>query len=139
MRYAPDVDDLFSSLRARLYRLLDEFAAPVAEAPEEAWLPPTDVAIRDDTVIITVEVPGARREDLEVEVSNHVITISGWRGRQMEPGDNLLRGGRPLGRFRRSFSLPWPLDAEAAVARLRRGVLTVQVPRAKRQQIQVEE
>ncbi len=127
--------DTISRLRSRLYRLLDEFGRPERAVSE--WTPPADIYAREASVIITLEVPGVAREDLDVRVDGNVVTISGERKPGGE-GEEVLRAERPAGRFRRSFALPWQLDADHVDARLERGVLTVTIPRSGARVIKVE-
>lgn len=129
--------DALTSLRRKVYKLLDEIG--IEESPQVAVsvAPPTDVVVRGNVIELTVEVPGLRRDDLEIEASDNVLTISGRGG--MEEEGRYLRRERPAGRFRRSFALPWRIDAERVSARLERGVLTVTVPRAGVTRVEVGE
>ncbi len=129
MRVSTGRTDMLAGVRSQLYRLLDEFAAaPPGPGGEAA--PAMDIEAGPDQVVITAEVPGLARDDLDVRVAGATITISGRpRGAEVE-GERLLRAERPRTRFERSFALPWALDPEGVQARLDRGVLTVTVSRA---------
>jgi HSP20 family protein len=124
-----DRTDMLSSVRSRLYRLLDEFAAaPVG--PGGGAAPAVDIEAGPDEVVISAEVPGLARDELDVRVAGATITISGRPRRGEGAEERLLRAERPRARFERSFALPWALDPGRVDARLERGVLTVTVSRA---------
>ena len=130
--------DLFEQVRARLQKLIDEF--PIAHGGERqhAWAPPADIILRNGMVVITLEVPGVAREQIDVTVTDHTVTISGKRDLPQVDG-RLVSAERPSGQFRRSFALPWALDADHVKAQLKDGVLTVTIPRAGIKSIPVED
>ncbi len=132
-----EVMDAIASLRRRMYELLDQLGAMGPSEATSSWAPATDVEVRGNEVVLTVEVPGIRREDVEVEAADNVLTIS---GRRVEGEDGqYLRRERPVGEFRRSFALPWRIDADRVSAKLERGVLTITVPRAGVTKVEVGE
>jgi HSP20 family protein len=95
-----------------------------------AWVPPLDVREEKDDVVVTVELPGVRKEDIEVAVRDGVLTISGQRVREEVREDaGLLREERLFGRFQRSVVLPRGMVADGVRATYRDGVLTVRVPK----------
>lgn len=123
-----EVMDAITSLRRRMYELLDQLGAMGPAEATSSWAPPTDVEVRGNQVVLTVELPGVRRDDVQVEAADNVLTVSGRRT-EAEDG-RYLRRERPVGEFRRSFALPWKIDADKVSAKLERGVLTITVPRA---------
>jgi len=126
--WADPTEDLFR-LRERLYRLLDASFAPEQSAePPGSFSPNVDILAADDHVLILVEVPGMRREELSVQVEDSVVTISGERKVEAPTGD-FHRRERPAGRFSRSFSLAYDLDPESVEAKLEEGLLRVSVAR----------
>jgi len=138
MRYLDDPFDMLANVRAQLYRLLDEFAAAVEPMWAGGWVPATDIRVGDGEVTLEAEVPGLAREDIEVTVAGQVVTIAGERKAERAEGEEFVRQERPTGRFERSFSLPWALEAEGVQAKLENGVLRVTVPRAKVTVVKVE-
>lgn len=122
--------DAVARVRARMQMLLDDLAGAEAATVGEQWSPPADIEVRDDAVVVTLEVPGLGREQLDVSVRGQTLTLAGERSRPSEEEGQVVRSERPVGSFRRSFALPWALDAEGVEARLERGVLRVTVPRA---------
>ncbi len=131
--------DVMARLRSRIQRLLDEFGEQEESWQQGAWSPPTDILVDDDKVVLTMEVPGLTRERLAATVDGQTLTVSGERQVSGEAEGHQVRSERPRGKFRRSFALPWALDAERVEAKLEKGVLTIVVPRAEVQRIVVEE
>lgn len=131
MRYFGEPADALSAVRSQIYRLLDDFAGAGETAWTGAWTPPTDVRVDDGQVILEMELPGVARDDVEVQVAGQVVTVTAERKADTPEGQEVLRAERATGRFERSFSLPWALDAEGVQAKLEKGVLRVSVPRAK--------
>ena len=105
------------------------------------WSPALDLYQSNDNVIAVVELPGMRKEDIEISLHNGTLTISGERKRENSSnGDKAERTERYVGTFRRSIALPTRVDAGKVSATYRDGILTVTLPKAeevKPKQIQV--
>lgn len=94
---------------------------------DEPWAPPVDIYDRDDAVVMVVDLPGVRREDIELEVDSASLTLRGRRA--SEEGSRSLRVERPAGRFQRSFHIGRAIDAAGAQAEYREGVLRITMPK----------
>lgn len=92
------------------------------------FVPEYDVRVRETEVVIAFDVPGLKREDLEMTVEDRVLTIRGVRKFEGEQTDQVVLG-RAYGEFTRSFTLPQTLDDENVTASLEDGVLTVRIPK----------
>ena len=93
------------------------------------WAPAMDVAESKDGYTVTVEVPGAKKEDISVESHDNVITIRGEKRDEREEEDEHRHYvERRYGSFSRSFRLP-PDASQDIRASFRDGVLTVEVPK----------
>lgn len=105
------------------------------------WSPALDLYQSNDNVIAMVELPGMRKEDIEISLHDGTLTISGERKRENSSnGDKAERTERYVGTFRRSIALPTRVDASRVSATYRDGILTVTLPKAeevKPKQIQV--
>ena len=105
------------------------------------WSPALDLYQSNDNVIAVVELPGMRKEDIEISLHDGTLTISGERKRENSSnGDKAERTERYVGTFRRSIALPTRVDAGKVSATYREGILTVTLPKAeevKPKQIQV--
>lgn len=104
---------------------LDRFAPGPA-----GWTPPVDVLETPDRYIITAELPGMSREDLEIQIDADSVTLAGTRRERAGACEQYHRVERGHGAFRRSFQLPIAVDAARVTADLRDGVLTVICPKA---------
>jgi len=105
------------------------------------WSPALDLYQNNDNVVAVIELPGMRKEEIEISLHDGTLTISGERKRESSSnGDNAERTERYIGAFRRSIALPTRVDANKVGATYRDGILTVTLPKAeevKPKQIQV--
>ena len=104
---------------------LDRFAPGPA-----GWVPPIDVHETADEYVITAELPGLRRDDIQIQVSDGRLQISGVRREGGVPCEQYHRVERGHGEFSRTFQLPLPVETDHVTADLRDGVLTVICPKA---------
>jgi len=95
-----------------------------------AWSPALDLYQNSDNVVAVVELPGMRREDIEISLHDGTLTISGERKRETSNGEKAERTERYIGKFRRSITLPTRVDANKVSATYRDGILTVTLPKA---------
>lgn len=130
-------------LQQEMQRLFSDVFRGFEESGEEGrqgWIfsPVVDVEQRDDQYEISVELPGVRPEDVNVEVQENMLLISGSKERKETRGEGENRQSeRIYGSFRRAFSLPDDVKQDEIRADFRDGVLTISVPReAKKQQSQ---
>lgn len=93
-----------------------------------SFVPDIDVRTNDTEVLVICDVPGLKREDLDVILENHVLTIKGTRKFEGRENEQVMLGRR-YGAFARRFTLPDSLDEENLSAKLVDGVLTISVPR----------
>jgi HSP20 family protein len=104
---------------------LDRFAPGPA-----GWVPPVDVHETADAYVVTAELPGLQREDVDIQVHDDHLTISGARREPEAACEQFHRVERGHGSFSRTFHLPLPVEAERITADLRDGVLTIICPKA---------
>lgn len=104
------------------------------------WSPALDLYQTNDTFVATIELPGMRKEDIEISFRDGTLTIAGERKSRSANGEKTERTERYVGQFRRSITLPARVDAEKVSATYRDGILAVTLPKveeAKPKQIQV--
>src|SRR5262245_20425735 len=97
------------------------------------WTPPVDLYETPREFVLTAELPGLQRDQVEIHAEDSRITVRGARaaGPDREiPCEQYHRVERGHGRFSRSFALPESIDVEAITADLKDGVLTVTMPKA---------
>jgi HSP20 family protein len=92
---------------------------------------PIDVKADNESFTIKALLPGARPEDVDIQIVNDIVTISGELRSNREEGATYLLAERPDGKFHRVISLPTPLDANLVEADLENGILTLQIPKAE--------
>lgn len=93
------------------------------------WTPAIDIAERDGKFVITAELPGAKPEDVKVEMNEDAIVIEGERKSEHEENQGgVHRSERRYGHFYRSIPLPEGVDAEQVNARFENGVLEITAP-----------
>ena len=93
------------------------------------WLPSADVEETDDAWSVEVELPGVHGDDVDVELDDRVLTVSG-QVHEKERAGILRRRTRRVGAFHYAVTLPGDVDADHVDAQLRDGVLTVRVPKS---------
>ena len=94
------------------------------------WLPAMDLVETQDHFILRADLPGMSEEDVNVEVEDNVLTVSGERKAEHETAkEGYHRVERAFGSFSRSLTLPEGVDAEAVEASFDRGVLEVRIPK----------
>lgn len=125
-RLQREVDQLFESFfPAR--RNEDQEAADQA-----VWAPRVDLKETDDHYIVHLDVPGMKKEDLQIRYQDGTLSVSGERfAEQDEQQEDFVRIERSFGRFYRSFALPKRVDDDKIEANYQDGVLTVRVPKAE--------
>ena len=122
-----------SDLLGEVERTMEQFLPrrwwPEAEEYEVA--PAVDVYETDDEVVVKAELPGTKKEDVEVTATEDRVLISGKSTTTEEvEEDNYYRREMRYGSFRRSVALPHAIDPEAVSAKFADGVLEVRAPKA---------
>lgn len=136
--------DRWSNLRDEINDLFEGAGWPATMLQRaqlfNGWTPALDLYDTTDDVVAVVELPGMRKEDIELSLHDGMLTISGERKEENANGDKNSRSERFVGKFRRSVSLPTRVDSEKVNAVYKDGILTVTLPKAeevKPKQIQV--
>jgi HSP20 family protein len=93
--------------------------------------PPLNVFRKGDDIIILTEVPGVRKDDLEIQVKGNTIRIAGRKAVQYGEGVSLHRRERTSGTFDRALTVPVEIDAERVRAECRDGILALYLTRAE--------
>ena len=94
------------------------------------WTPPVDLFETSATFVLTAELPGLRREDIDIHAEESRIVIRGERPAGHLTCEQYHLVERGHGRFSRAFVLPEPADIESVTADFKDGVLTVTIPKA---------
>ena len=126
VRFDPFRD--ISTLRDEVDRV---FSRTFGERLTRSWTPALDVYEDRDRIVLSVELPGLTADDIELEIDDNVLTISGERAfaEAAEEG-RYHRVERAYGRFTRSVTLPKGVTTADITADVKDGVLVVAVPKA---------
>jgi HSP20 family protein len=92
---------------------------------------PIDIVADSDGYTIKALLPGVKPEDLDIQIVNEIVTISGSLDADRKEDENYLLAERPSGTFHRVLTLPTPLDSSKVEASLADGVLTLDVPKTE--------
>lgn len=114
-----------------------------AAAEAAAWLPPIDLYEQKDQVVVSLDLPGVRREDIQLAITGDVLTVRGERRRGGAPDkpDQYYAMEQQYGVFSRQIPLPTKVKSDAARAEFSDGVLTIALPKsdeARTREIKVE-
>ena len=95
-----------------------------------SWQPRCDMVETDEAILIDVELPGVKREDVRLEVEDEMLNIAGERRAQAErQGRNYHYLEQQYGRFERQLRLPRTVDREAIRAEFDNGILSITLPK----------
>lgn len=96
---------------------------------QAVWSPQVETFQRGDKLVVRADLPGLTKEDVDIEVNDGMLTISGERSEeQQEGGDNFYRTERSYGRFSRTIPLPEDVNEDQIDATFNNGVLEVTLP-----------
>ncbi|QHC22692.1 Hsp20/alpha crystallin family protein [Streptomyces sp. GS7] len=130
LRWPEPVAAEFEELFDRMSRFLQSASLTSPLTEPVAWAPPADLHETDEAYLVECELPGIRREGVDVTVGEHEVSISGELkecGREGVPRHR----GRPTGKFEYRALLPVDVKSEDVTASLTDGVLTVTIPKAQ--------
>lgn len=118
--------------RNAMNRLFEDTAELGLWDRSEAWALALDVAETEDSFLVKASIPGIKPEDLEITLTDNVLTIKGEieETSELEEAQWHMRERR-FGSFQRSITLPTPVDANAIEATYEDGVLSLNVPKVE--------
>jgi HSP20 family protein len=137
-RWSPFAE--FEQMSERMRRMLDQTLGGGLLAEPTGWSPLVDIEEKDDAYVVEADLPGVKREDVNIELVGNQLAITGEVKERKREGV-VRRRTRRVGRFDYRVTLPDQVDPEKIDAKLDDGVLTVRVPkteRAKRRRIEVK-
>jgi len=115
----------------RLLNLNDELDR-LFETPLQAWAPALDVHEDKDKFTVNLELPGLKREEIDVHLEDGSLVISGERKSEtVSEGTEVHRQERYYGKFSRALTLPTAVAADKVKAAYKDGILTVTLPKAE--------
>jgi HSP20 family protein len=133
-----------SDLREEIDRLFDAPFSELTRASQllSGWTPALDVHEDKDNLVVTVELPGMKKDEIDISLHDGTLSISGERKADKNyENAEVYRAERFIGRFQRSVTLPSPVAADKVRAHYKDGILTVTLPKteeSKPRQIDVQ-
>lgn len=124
-----------SSLQNEMNRLFGSFFDTPAGngsngTTRQRWIPAMDLVETDDHFVLRADLPGLTQQDVDIELEDRVLTVSGERTTEQESRDNgYYRLELGFGAFSRSLTLPEGVDPDAVQANFENGVLEVRIPK----------
>jgi HSP20 family protein len=116
-------------LQAVTQQIMNNMWSGTGDGNGAPWAPPVDISETDEGWTIEADLPGAEQDDVNVDVQGRELTISG-EIKERERKGILRRRARRVGHFEYRVTLPGEIDAEHIDADMKRGVLSVHVPKA---------
>ena len=117
-----------ASLQDRVNSLFQDFAGDSQTVTAAAFAPAVDVYENGEKVVLKLDIPGIKEEDLDIRVENQTLSVCGERKFESEEKEeNFHRIERRYGSFFRSFSLPTTVDTENVEANYDAGVLKLEL------------
>jgi len=123
-----------TSLRDEIDRLFQEPLAELARTTNllSGWTPAIDLYEDKDNVFVKAELPGMKKEDIEVSFHNGTLSVSGERKSEDKYEDSeVYRSERFFGRFQRTVTLPAPVAADKVKAEYKDGILSITLPKTE--------
>ena len=130
-RYTPRIQrwDPFAEI-AQLQKSMNEAFGSGNE--NRRAFPPVNVRVDENLAVVTAELPGIDPEKVEISMDAETLTLAGVREAEVvADGETFSRQERYSGKFSRTVELPFSVEKENVKARLRHGILTVELPRAE--------
>lgn len=133
IKYYPFTE--LSSFQDDMNRLFSDF---LGRAPDRRnlsdglWAPMMDIEETKTDIIVKAEIPGMKKEDIKIQISGDMLTISGERKHEEETKDKTYhRIERMYGQFQRVLRLPTEVQSGKTKAAYENGLLTITVPKAE--------
>ena len=124
-----------STLRDEIDRLFESPLTALTAASQQflsGWAPAIDLHEDNDNLVLRAELPGMKKEDIDISLQEDLLTLSGERKEEQYHKDaEVYRSERFLGRFQRTITLPFPVDVSKVQAAYKDGILTVTLPKAE--------
>lgn len=128
-----DFEEEIARLRNRMNRLFSDFSRGMDQPEpmdEVEWIPPLDVLENKDDIIVRIDIPGMKSDEIDLSISGDILHIKGERKREVGREDeNYHTIERGLGKFDRRVSLPTSVKVDGIKASYKDGVLTVKLPK----------
>ena len=121
--------NLFNQFNDEMNRYFSLTRAGAANQ-EQDWMPAVDIREEDSRYLLTADIPGVDRKDVEITLEEGVLTVKGERSTKTEvTEEGYRRRERTYGTFMRQFTLPETVDTGSISATVKDGVLEIEIPK----------
>ena len=121
--------NLFNQFNDEMNRYFSLTRAGAANQ-EQDWMPAVDIREEDSRYLLTADIPGVDRKDVEITLEEGVLTVKGERSTKTEVAkEGYRRRERTYGTFMRQFTLPETVDTGSISAAIKDGVLEIEIPK----------
>jgi len=122
-----------ATLQREMHRLLESFFGGSPWRFDESMnAPAVEVSDTTDTVVVKAQVPGVSKEQIQVTISEGVLTVKGeTKAEEKQEEKNYLRREFHYGAFSRTVPLPASVQGEKATAQLKDGILEIRIPKSE--------
>lgn len=125
-----NVSDEMDRMRREMDRMFNAIGGAGLSTPQ--GYPAVNMWLDGDQVILTAELPGVSSDELEISIEGSTLTLSGERkAAELPEGATYHRRERGFGKFTRVVKLPYQIDANQVNAKLKEGILTIELERAE--------
>lgn len=132
-RLTDDIDRMFETFGVGRSFFPPDFWQGAREGSMAAWSPRIEMCEKEGKLCISADLPGVKKEDLNVNVTDDAVTIEGERKQERSTNEGgYYQSERSYGSFYRSIPLPEGVDAESATAEFKDGVLQIEIPAPER-------
>ena len=122
----------FSPARDLFYDFFEDWGFPSLFSEEKSWVPAFDVVEDEKAFVVTAEIPGIDMKDLDVSLSDGILTVKGEKkNEEEEKRENYHRIERRYGSFHRSFRIPGEIDTDKLDATYKDGILKLVMPKGE--------
>jgi len=131
-RYNPYQDNQLRRGFEVLNSIMGNLDAAREEGAIASFVPAVNTRVDDDAYYIELDLPGVKKDDIEITTEDNILTVSGERKMREElKEDDYYKVESRYGKFSRSFTLPEDVDVENIHAEMKNGVLEVIIPKRK--------
>jgi len=131
-RYNPYQDSQVRKGFEMLNTIMGNLDAAREESAIASFIPAVNTRVDDDAYYIELDLPGVKKDDIEITTEDNILTVSGERKMREElKEDDYYKVESRYGKFSRSFTLPEDADVENIHAEMKNGVLEVIIPKRK--------
>ena len=125
-------DDFFNRPLGAFFGADEEGSAAKLLSAELSWRPAADISETDKEYLVKAQLPGVKKDDVELSIEHGMLTIQGERKVEKSSEDEKMHRTESFyGKYARSFTLPEDVDEKKISAQCKDGVLTVHLPKTK--------